>query len=217
MPALRADSLDKRYGGVHAVAGVSLSVEPGEWVALTGPSGSGKSTLLALLAGLEAPDSGRVWVGEQALDTLGDDGRARLRRREVGFVFQTFNLVPVLTLEENVALPQVLDGVPAATWRPRVAEALARVELTHRARHLPTDASVGEQQRAAIARAIAQQPRVLFADEPTGSLDSARGEQVLGLLGEARAAGVAIVLVTHDAAAAARADRQLRVKDGRLW
>jgi putative ABC transport system ATP-binding protein len=217
MSALRAESLTKRYGAVQAVVDVSLSVEAGEWVALTGPSGSGKSTLLALLAGLEVPDAGQVWVGTGALSSLGDDGRARLRRRDIGFVFQTFNLVPVLTIEENVALPQVLDGVPASTWRPRVARALAQVDLSHRARHLPTDASVGEQQRAAIARAIAQQPRILFADEPTGSLDSSRGEDVLRLLGDARASGVAVVLVTHDPAAAARADRQLRVKDGRLW
>ena len=125
MPALRAQGLRRRYGDVVAVDDVSLSVEPGEWVALTGPSGSGKSTLLALLAGLEAPDAGEIWIGDTPLSTLSDDARARLRRREVGFVFQTFNLVPVLTLAENVALPQLLDGVPERTWRPRVEAALA--------------------------------------------------------------------------------------------
>lgn len=216
MPALRAQGLRRRYGDVVAVDDVSLSVEPGEWVALTGPSGSGKSTLLALLAGLEAPDAGEIWIGDTPLSTLSDDARARLRRREVGFVFQTFNLVPVLTLAENVALPQLLDGVPERTWRPRVEAALAAVDLAHRAAHLPGTASVGEQQRAAIARALAQEPRVLFADEPTGSLDSGRGAEVLRLLGDAQRRGVTVVMVTHDATAAAAADRRLVLRDGRL-
>lgn len=216
MPALRAQGLTRRYGDVRAVDDVSFTVERGEWVALTGPSGSGKSTLLALLAGLEAPDSGEVWIGDTPISRLDDDARARLRRREVGFVFQTFNLVPVLTLAENVALPQLLDGVPEAAWRPRVTAALAAVDLSHRAEHLPGTASVGEQQRAAIARALAQEPKILFADEPTGSLDSGRGAEVLRLLGRARDRGTTVLMVTHDVGAAAQADRRLVLKDGRL-
>lgn len=186
-------------------------------MAITGPSGSGKSTLLALLAGLERPSAGEVWLDGQALSGLNDDARARLRRRSVGFVFQTFNLVPVLTLAENVALPQMLDGVPEATWRPRVEAALARVDLVHRADFLPGTTSVGEQQRAAIARVLAAEPRIVFADEPTGSLDSTRGASVLDLLRSAqRERGVTVVLVTHDPVAAAASDRRIRLRDGRL-
>ncbi len=216
-PVLRAEALHKRYdGGVDAVVDVSLVVRRGEMVAVTGPSGSGKSTLLALLAGLETPTAGEVWIDGTALASLPDDARARLRRRAVGFVFQTFNLVPVLTLAENVALPQMLDGVPEARWRPRVREALARVGLAHRADHLPGEASVGEQQRAAIARVLAAAPRVVFADEPTGSLDGARGAEVMRLLRAACDDGATVVLVTHDPGAAAVADRELRMRDGRL-
>jgi putative ABC transport system ATP-binding protein len=221
-PVLTARALSKRYdGGVDAVVDVSLAVARGEMVAITGPSGSGKSTLLALLAGLEAPTAGEVWLDGQPLAGLTDDARARLRRRAVGFVFQTFNLLPVLTLAENVALPQMLDGVPEAVWRPRVARALDRVGLSARAGHLPGAASVGEQQRAAIARALASGmgvsgPRIVFADEPTGSLDSARSADVLALLREAQRDGVTVVLVTHDTAAAATCDRRLHLRDGRL-
>jgi putative ABC transport system ATP-binding protein len=216
-PALAASALHKRYdGGVDAVIDVSLSVEPGEMVAITGPSGSGKSTLLALLAGLERPTGGEVWLAGEKLSALTDDALARLRRRHVGFVFQTFNLIPVLTLAENAGLPQLLDGVPERTWRPRVERALERVGLAHRADHLPSAASVGEQQRAALARVLAAEPRVLFADEPTGSLDSARGADVLRILREAQRSAVTVLLVTHDADAARACDRQLTMRDGRL-
>lgn len=218
--ALRASGLTKRYTvgseTITAVAAVDLTVAAGEVVAITGPSGSGKSTLLALLAGLETPDEGEVWLDGVALHSLGEDARARLRRRRIGFVFQTFNLLPVLSLAENAALPLILDGVPASAWAPRVAQALARVGLSHRAEHLPDQASVGEQQRAALARVLVTEPAVLFADEPTGSLDTARGALVMALLREAAGQGTTVLLVTHDPALAAQADRQIRLRDGRL-
>ncbi len=218
---LVADALCCVYelGGerVSAVDGVSFGLARGEFVALTGPSGSGKSTLLAMLAGLMRPSSGRVLLEGQDLGQLSEDDRARLRRRKVGFVFQTYNLIPVLSLLENVGLPQLLDGVPASTWEPRAREALARVGLAHRARHLPEQASVGEQQRAALARVLASGPSLLLADEPTGALDSQRGHDVLALLrGAARDLGAAVLMVTHDPSAAAVADRQLHLRDGRL-
>jgi putative ABC transport system ATP-binding protein len=215
-PVIRAVGVSRSYGVVPAVVDVSLDVSPGELVAITGPSGSGKSTLLGLLAGLDTPSAGEIWLAGERVSRMDDTARATLRRRAVGFVFQTFNLVPVLTLEENVALPQVLDGVPERVWRPRVQAALAQVDLTHRAAHLPAAASVGEQQRTAIARVLAADPKVVFADEPTGSLDSARGDDVLRLLRAACERGAAVVLVTHDTTAASRADRVLRMKDGRL-
>ncbi len=219
--ALVAEDLKRVYevGGerVAAVDGVSFALERGEFVALMGPSGSGKSTLLAMLAGMERPSSGRVLIDGADLGALSEDERARLRRRKVGFVFQTFNLIPVLSLVENVGLPQLLDGVPASVWTPRAEAALARVGLAHRARHLPEQASVGEQQRAALARVLASGPSLLLADEPTGALDSHRGHDVLALLREAaRDLGAAVLMVTHDAGAAAVADRLLRLHDGRL-
>lgn len=220
-PALSARDLVKAYalGGetVRAVDQVTIEVQRGEIVAIVGPSGCGKSTLLSLLAGLELPDSGEVVLDGTRLRALDEDARAVLRRREVGFIFQTFNLVPVLSLRENAALPWILDGEPERVWGRAVDEALARVGLTGRARHLPDQASVGEQQRAAIARAIATRPGLLFADEPTGSLDSARGDQILELLlGLRSAQQTTVVLVTHDPALAARADRVLEMRDGRL-
>lgn len=218
---LRAIGLRKtwRVGGerVVGVDDASLELAAGEIVAIMGPSGSGKSTLLALLAGLEAPDAGEVWLGGAALHSLSEDQRAVLRRRGVGFVFQRFNLIAALTLAENAALPLMLDGVAEATWRPMVAEALDAVGLSSRARHFPDQASVGEQQRAAIARALVTRSPVLFADEPTGSLDSTRGAEVMALL-EARRdrAGTSILLVTHDPGLAGRADRVLQLADGKL-
>jgi len=217
---LNARELCKRFGAgdaaVAALDGISLEVARGEFLAITGPSGSGKSTLLALLAGLERPSAGEVWLAGHCLSTLDDAALARLRRREVGFVFQTFNLVPVLSVEENVALPFILDGLPRRKWEFAVADALEAVGLAHRRRHTPDQLSVGERQRAAIARALAVRPEILFADEPTGSLDSQRGLAILGLLRSAAGRGCAVVMVTHDAGAAARADRVLRIRDGRV-
>jgi len=217
---LSATMLCKSFGEGAAAVGVledvSLSASEGEFLAITGPSGSGKSTLLALLAGLERPTSGEVWLAGRRLGGLADAEMARLRRREVGFVFQTFNLVPVLSIEENAGLPFLLDGRPRREWASRVREALRAVGLEHRAHHFPDQVSVGERQRTAIARAIAARPRVLFADEPTGSLDSERGRVVLDLLRSAASLGCAVVMVTHDPSAAARADRSVHLRDGRL-
>jgi putative ABC transport system ATP-binding protein len=216
---LRATDLRKSFGEgeatVVAVDGISLSVAAGEFLAVTGRSGSGKSTLLALLAGMERPTSGEVWLEERRLAETSDADLARLRRREIGFIFQTFNLLPVLTVEENVALPFLLDRRPPREWIRPVAEALEVVGLSHRRTHSPERISVGERQRVAIARALAVRPRVLFADEPTGSLDSERGVEVIGLLRSAAERGSAVVMVTHDGAAAARADRTLQLRDGR--
>jgi len=216
---LRATDLRKSFGEgeatVVAVDGISLTVAAGEFLAVTGRSGSGKSTLLALLAGMERPTSGEVWLEERRLAETSDADLARLRRREIGFIFQTFNLLPVLTVEENVALPFLLDRRAPREWIRPVAEALEVVGLSHRRTHSPERISVGERQRVAIARALAVRPRVLFADEPTGSLDSERGVEVIGLLRSAAERGSAVVMVTHDGAAAARADRTLQLRDGR--
>jgi len=217
---LNAIALCKSFGegpeAIPVLQDVSFSTGEGEFLAITGPSGSGKSTLLGLLAGLERPTSGEVWLGSHRLDSLDDGAIARLRRREVGFVFQTFNLVQVLSIEENVALPFLLDGRPRREWVERVRAALQTVGLQHRAEHYPEQVSVGERQRTAIARVLAARPRVLFADEPTGSLDSERGAAMLDLLRGAANLGCTVVMVTHDPMAAGRADRRLHLRDGRL-
>ncbi|QGU33875.1 ABC transporter ATP-binding protein [Thermochromatium tepidum] len=208
-------------GGLTILAGVDLNVHAGEAVAILGASGSGKSTLLGLLAGLDDPTAGEVWLCGQRVDRLDEDGRAELRAGRVGFVFQNFQLLPTLTARENVLLPLELTGAPDADCRAE--EALARVGLSARARHYPHQLSGGEQQRVAIARAYAPRPSVLFADEPTGNLDQTTGERIIELLLELRqetaresGSGTALVLVTHDPALAGRCDRRLRMQDGRL-
>jgi putative ABC transport system ATP-binding protein len=203
-------------GTVHAVAGVSLAIVRGEFVAVTGPSGSGKSTLLHLMGGLDVPSAGRVVVDGTALATLRDDALTIFRRRHVGFVFQAFNLLPTHSAAENVALPLELDGRPAREVRERVDRSLTRVGLTHRASHRPAELSGGEMQRVAIARALVVEPLVLLADEPTGNLDSESGAHVLDALAEVNATGCTVVLVTHDASAAACAGRTVRLRDGTL-
>jgi ABC-type lipoprotein export system ATPase subunit len=200
---------------VVALSDVDLEVAAGELVALVGPSGSGKSTLLHLAGGLDVPDAGAVRVGGRDLAHLTVTERARLRRRDVGFVFQFFHLLPTLSVAENVELPLLLDRRRARSERVRTL--LERVGLTHRSDHLPGELSGGEMQRAAIARALVAEPKLLLADEPTGNLDSATGADVLGLLTEVVAeAGTALVMVTHDEAAAGRAGRVLRLLDGHL-
>jgi len=202
---------------VVALDGVDLSVAEGEAVALVGPSGSGKSTLLHLAGGLDVPDAGTVRVDGRDLAGLSAAERARLRRREVGFVFQFFHLLPSLTVAENVELPLLLDGRRGRAARGAVAAVLERVGVAHRAGHLPGELSGGEMQRAAIARALACGPRLVLADEPTGNLDSATGRAVLDLLSSlVREAGTTLVMVTHDEAAAARTGRVVRLLDGRL-
>jgi putative ABC transport system ATP-binding protein len=204
-------------GRVEALAGVDLDVAPGEFLAVTGPSGSGKSTLLHLIAGLDVPDAGTVWVGGTDLSGLDEDGRALLRREKIGVVFQAFNLLDVFTAEENVALPLALAGRPARAAVARAAAALERVGLAHRRTHRPAELSGGEQQRVAVARALVIEPLLLLADEPTGSLDSDSAARVIDLLrGLADERRRAIVLVTHDPVQAARADREMRMSDGRL-
>ncbi len=215
----RAAGLGKEVEGpagrltiLHAL---DLGVKPGEAVAILGASGSGKSTLLGLLAGLDQPSTGEVWLCGQALAGLGEDGRAALRNGRVGFVFQDFQLLPTLTALENVLLPLELGGVRAP--EPIARSALGRVGLAERAGHYPRQLSGGEQQRVAIARAFAPSPQILFADEPTGNLDEETGGQVIDLLlGLRNAAGAALVLVTHDPRLAARCDRRLGMRAGRL-
>ena len=194
---------------------LDLEVAPGEAVAILGASGSGKSTLLGLLAGLDEASEGEVWLCGQPLNGLGEDGRAALREGQVGFVFQNFQLLPTLTARENVLLPLELGAMAGAE---RIAdEALERVGLAARGGHYPRQLSGGEQQRVAIARAFAPRPGVLFADEPTGNLDQATGEQVIELLlALRRDSGAALVMVTHDALLAERCDRRLVMRNGRL-
>jgi putative ABC transport system ATP-binding protein len=197
---------------IRALDGVDLTVGPGEFVVMVGPSGSGKSTLLHLAGGLDEPDEGEVVLDGQPLAQLSRRERARLRRRRIGFVFQFFHLLPTLTVAENVALPLTLDGRRGNGSTGRVLE---RVGLTHRAEHLPGELSGGELQRAAIARALAAEPALLLAEEPTGNLDSVTGATVLEVLVEqVRTAGVGLLMVTHDEAVAARGDRVLHLRDG---
>ncbi|WP_239159728.1 ABC transporter ATP-binding protein [Winogradskya humida] len=215
-PALLvAEDLSKSFGVTRALNGASLRVSPGEVLALTGPSGSGKSTLLHCLSGILAPDSGRVLYDGRELTTLTDRERSALRRREFGFVFQFGQLVPELTCQENVELPLRLSGVRRARARGPAAELLARLGVSEVAGKRPGQVSGGQGQRVAVARALVTGPRVIFADEPTGALDSRNGEQVMGLLvAAARERGSAVVLVTHETRIAAFADREAVFRDG---
>ena len=200
---------------VTVLDGVSLDVARGECVAVTGPSGSGKSTLLGLIAGLDAPTSGVVEVDGVDLTRLGEDALAHFRRDRIGFVFQSFHLIPTLTAAENVAIPLELAGVREA--RERAASLLDDVGLAPRAHHYPSQLSGGEQQRVALARAVARRPGLVLADEPTGNLDSATGAAIIDLLLRLnRERGSTLVLVTHDAALAGQADRQIALRDGRV-
>jgi ABC-type lipoprotein export system ATPase subunit len=200
---------------VVALDGVTLEVEKGEFVAMVGPSGSGKSTLLHLAGGLDQPESGTVLLGERDLGVLSAGDRAKIRRREIGFVFQFFHLIPTLTVAENVELPLLLDGVRDKAGS--VTAMLDRVGLGERAEHLPGELSGGEMQRAAIARALVAGPELILADEPTGNLDSANGAVVLDVLSaQVAEAGAALLMVTHDESAAKRADRVLHLRDGHL-
>jgi len=194
---------------------VSFTVARGQTAAIVGPSGAGKSTLLALLAGLDDPSTGQVWLNGIELTALDEDGRARVRNREVGFIFQSFHLLPSLTALENVLLPLELGGTHEAAAKAR--EALAAVGLDHRLRHYPRQLSGGEQQRVAIARAFVTAPSLLFADEPTGNLDNQTGEKILNLLFSLNAASATtLIIVTHDLVAAARCDRVIEMASGQV-
>jgi putative ABC transport system ATP-binding protein len=201
---------------VPALRGVSLEVRPGEYLGITGPSGSGKSTLLHILGGLEAPDSGSVSLEGVALDRLGDADLTRLRLLRMGFVFQRFHLLPVLTALENVELPMREAGLSRAVRRTRALELLGFVGLAGRVGHRATQLSGGEMQRVAIARALANRPAVLFADEPTGELDLETGRQILALFRRLNDDGMTIVVVTHDEHLAAQASRTVHLLDGRM-
>jgi putative ABC transport system ATP-binding protein len=215
---LRCESLSRTYlsGGreLTVLKDISFEVEPGGFVAIVGPSGSGKTTLLGLLAGLDRPSTGRVWLDGQDLDALDEDGRARLRRERVGFVFQSFQLIPTLTALENVQVPLELAGADGAA---SAQDLLERVGLGGRGHHYPAQLSGGEQQRVALARAFSNRPRILFADEPTGNLDVRTGSVIIDLMGELnRQVGTTLVLVTHDPDLASRARRTIRLADGRV-
>jgi putative ABC transport system ATP-binding protein len=218
---LEAHDLVKRYplrsGSVEALRGVSLSVAKGEFVAIMGTSGSGKSTMLHLLGGLDRPTSGEVVIDGVNISRLNDEGATLTRRQKTGFVFQFFNLIPLLNVAENVALPFLIAGDSLGDHRDRIDELLELVGLSDKAAHRPDQLSAGEQQRVALARALAPSPAILLADEPTGNLDYTTGTEILHLLWDSsERLGQTIVLVTHDARAAAYADRVLVVRDGEI-
>jgi len=216
---IRIRGLSMRFtsGGaaVDVLADISLDVPPGQFLAVAGPSGSGKSTLLGLVAGLDQPTAGRITVADVEITRLGEDALARFRRDTIGYVFQSYHLIPTLTALENVAVPLELAGDARAL--DRAGALLAEVGLAGRAHHYPVQLSGGEQQRVAVARAVCRRPRLLLADEPTGNLDSATGKQIIELLVDLhRNLGSTLVLVTHDGALAAHADRVVTLRDGRI-
>jgi putative ABC transport system ATP-binding protein len=217
---MRASDLSKDYPmsgeSVHALSGVSLEVESGEYLAVAGPSGSGKSTLLQLIGGIDTPSAGTVEIMGTRLDTLSDRELTRLRLTRLGFVFQRFHLLPVLTARENVELPMAEAGISGRERRARAMELLGYVGLGHRAGHRATQLSGGEMQRVAIARALANRPVLLLADEPTGELDAATGEEILALFSRLNQDGTTLVVVTHDEGLAAQAGRVIHMLDGRI-
>ena len=200
----------------HALSGIHLTIRKGEYVAISGPSGCGKSTLLSILGLLDSPTAGKYQLNGQPVESLDFAARARIRNREIGFIFQAFNLIGDLTVYENVELPLTYRGMPSAERKRRVQEALERVGMSHRMKHYPSQLSGGQQQRVAVARALSGDPLILLADEPTGNLDSANGEAVMNLLRELHQAGSTICMVTHDPRYAEFADRTIRLFDGRI-
>jgi putative ABC transport system ATP-binding protein len=221
MPIVTAEALEKTYTGgaapVHALRGVSFTLERGDFVAVMGPSGCGKSTLLHLCGAMDRPSAGRIAVNGQDLAVLDDQRLTRVRREQVGFVFQFFNLLPTLTLADNIALPCLLAGVAAGEAEARTRALADRVGIANRLPHYPQQVSGGELQRAAIARALVHRPVLVVADEPTGNLDSDNGAVVMTLLAELnRELGVSVLLATHEADVAAAARRTLHMRDGRL-
>jgi putative ABC transport system ATP-binding protein len=200
----------------HALAGIHLDIKKGEYLSIAGPSGCGKSTLLAILGLLDSPSDGTYILNGKPVQNLKLSERARIRNREIGFIFQAFNLIGDLTVYENVELPLTYRGMPSAERKKRVHEALERVGMSHRVKHYPSQLSGGQQQRVAVARALAGDPSILLADEPTGNLDSANGEAVMDLLRELHRGGATICMVTHDPRYARYADRNIHLFDGRV-
>jgi putative ABC transport system ATP-binding protein len=219
-PLVEARALSKVFpmggGPVHALRDISLHIKGGEYLTIVGPSGCGKSTLLHILGCVDTPSTGTLVFDGRDVGSLSDVARSELRLRSIGFVFQRFFLLPMLTAEENVDVPQAEAGVPKAERRQRTQELLEYVGLSHRARHRPSQLSGGEAQRVAIARALANRPRLLLADEPTGELDRANGEHIAELLDRVQTDGTTVVVVTHDATLAERAARRLIMRDGQI-
>ncbi|MDQ1403678.1 MAG: putative transport system ATP-binding protein [Actinomycetota bacterium] len=219
-PILSAIDVRKTYhtgaDEVEALRGINLTVGAGDFVAVMGPSGSGKTTLLNCLSGLDDIDGGTVMVGGKAINELSDAARTRHRAEAMGFVFQAFNLIPVFTATENVELPLLLAGRPAKEARAAAQQTLDRVGLGHRLNHRPAELSGGEQQRVTIARALAGKPQIVWADEPTGNLDTETATQVMGLLRELHGEGLTVMLVTHDEDIGATAERRIVVRDGQI-
>ena len=201
---------------VYALNKACLHIEPGEFVSIIGPSGSGKSTLMNIIGCLDTADSGTYLLDGIPIQDYSERALARVRNRKIGFVFQSFNLIPKLTAEENVELPLIYQGVPRGERRERVEAALARMELQRRAKHLPTELSGGQQQRVAIARAIVTNPSLILADEPTGNLDSHTSEEIMEVFRELHSQGNTIVLITHDNDVARQAERIVHIRDGQL-
>lgn len=218
MEILRIENVTKTYGekdtAVHALDRVSFSVEEGEFVAVTGPSGSGKSTLLHILGGVDKPDSGTVQVKGTDIFRLNETNQAIFRRRQIGLIYQFYNLIPILTVEENILLPLLLDGKKPNP--KRLAQILSILGLEDRKEHLPSQLSGGQQQRVSVGRALITHPAVILADEPTGNLDSSTGAEIMGLFHELHDAGSTIVLITHDSAVAGQASRSIHILDGQV-
>jgi len=219
-PLIRMEGIKKVFYTdeveTHALADVHMEIHPGEYIAIAGPSGCGKTTLLSILGLLDTASGGTYMLDGKSVAQLGPSERARIRNREIGFIFQAFNLIGDLTVYENVELPLTYRGLPSAERQKRVKDALDKVGMTHRVKHYPSQLSGGQQQRVAVARAVAGQPLILLADEPTGNLDSSNGEQVMELLRDLHRAGATICMVTHDPRYARHADRAVHLFDGRV-
>ncbi len=219
-PLLRMDAVTKVFYTdeveTHALSGIHLEINQGEYVSIAGPSGCGKSTLLSILGLLDSPTEGGYWLNGKPVEGLNLSHRARIRNREIGFIFQSFNLIGDLTVYENVELPLTYRGMSSAERKQRVNTALEKVGMAHRAKHLPSQLSGGQQQRVAVARAVVGDPLILLADEPTGNLDSTNGEAVMDLLRELHRGGATICMVTHDPRFARHADRSIQLFDGRV-
>ena len=217
---IKTDNLWKTYEmgalAVHALSGVTFDIRRGEYVAIMGPSGSGKSTLMNLIGCLDTPTNGQYWLNGRLVSELSDDDLAFIRNKEIGFVFQTFNLLSRATALHNVELPLIYNGTPAEERRAKAEEALTKVELGDRMHHKPNELSGGQRQRVAIARALVNNPSIILADEPTGNRDSATGEEIMNLFSRLQSAGNTSVLVTHEHDIAARAHRIIHIRDGKI-